>query len=154
MRGSRESLTGGRERLARSRACVAVFVLLIGSAAALALPAPGIAAAPCWRQVIADWSKDGRIDGTYAVTCYRAAVKQLPEDLRAYSSAPDDIDRALLERRTSRDRVQALGAAPPAAVSTGTAGRSGLAVLLPSLAGMVGAVAVVLWLLRVRRRRL
>jgi uncharacterized protein (DUF3084 family) len=41
-----------------------------------------------------DW-KDGRIDQTYPVACYRAALADLPEDVRVYSTAQSDITRAL-----------------------------------------------------------
>ena len=34
--------------------------------------------------------------GTYPVSCYRAALDQMPEDVRIYSSAESDIKRALL----------------------------------------------------------
>jgi hypothetical protein len=70
---------------------------LITVAAALFAPAATAAtqaAAPCWQRVIDDW-RDGRIDGTYAVHCYRDGLLHLPEDLRVYGSAEADIQRAL-----------------------------------------------------------
>jgi len=42
-----------------------------------------------------DWRSNGRIDLIYPATCYEAALDGLPEDLRAYSSAEDDLERAL-----------------------------------------------------------
>jgi hypothetical protein len=57
-------------------------------------PAPAQAATPCWKQLLNDWY-DGRIDQTYAVHCYRDALKHLPADVQTYSSAHDDILRAL-----------------------------------------------------------
>ena len=64
----------------------------------------------CTSRLLADWS-DGRIDGTYPITCYRDALESLPADLRIYSSAPDDIAQALSQRivngaasKTSRPR--------------------------------------------------
>jgi hypothetical protein len=51
----------------------------------------------CAKRLLADWA-DGRIDRTYPVACYRAALKSLPADLEAYSSAPDDIASALRQR--------------------------------------------------------
>jgi hypothetical protein len=54
------------------------------------------AATPCGEAVILDWS-DGTLDRVYSVACYRDALARLPEDLRAYSTAPEDIERALLE---------------------------------------------------------
>jgi hypothetical protein len=66
-------------------------------AVALVLPAEVGGAKPCWQQVIDDWIDNARVDGTYAVQCYRDALANLPEDMRAYSSAPDDIERAMRE---------------------------------------------------------
>ena len=52
----------------------------------------------CGEAVLVDWA-DGRIDRTYADTCYQAAIKELPEDVRAYTTAKDDISRALYSHR-------------------------------------------------------
>jgi hypothetical protein len=49
----------------------------------------------CVKAMMLDWAKDGRIDRTYPATCYYEAIDSLPEDLRAYSSAEDDLRRAL-----------------------------------------------------------
>lgn len=51
----------------------------------------------CAKALLRDWT-DGRIDRTYPVGCYRAALQSLPFDLRVYSSAPDDISQALSQR--------------------------------------------------------
>ena len=56
--------------------------------------APAAAKEPCWRALFVDWA-DGRIDKTYPVHCYREALKHLPSDVSTYSSAHDDILRAL-----------------------------------------------------------
>ena len=56
---------------------------------------PAGAAASCGRQVIDDWYDDGRVDGTYALHCYDDAIEILPRDVRDYSSAKEDIERAL-----------------------------------------------------------
>ena len=48
----------------------------------------------CGKAVLTDWS-DGGIDETYPGPCYLAAIEDLPEDVRAYSSAKDDISREL-----------------------------------------------------------
>jgi hypothetical protein len=74
---------------------VGAALLVLGAAAA-----PASAAAPCWKRLINDWY-DGRIDSAYPVRCYREAIRNLPEDVQAYSSARDDITRALL--RAIRD---------------------------------------------------
>ncbi len=48
----------------------------------------------CGKAVLTDWA-DGGIDETYPGPCYLAAIEDLPEDVRAYSSAKDDISREL-----------------------------------------------------------
>ena len=67
---------------------VAVLFLTAGTAAAKP---------PCWQELINDWY-DGRIDKTYAIPCYRQAINHLPADVDNYSSARDDIQRALQAR--------------------------------------------------------
>jgi hypothetical protein len=52
----------------------------------------------CGKAVLADWT-DGRIDRTYPDPCYLAAIDVLPEDVRAYTSAKDDIARELYSSR-------------------------------------------------------
>lgn len=75
-----------------------LILLALAAAAfsvALAAPEPAEAAKPCWVRLINDWF-DGRIDKSYPVSCYRAAIKNLPEDVEAYSNAREEIERALL----------------------------------------------------------
>lgn len=76
-----------------------MLVVLAALGALLAVPAPASAAQPCGRQVIDDWYDDGRVDGTYALHCYDDAIEILPRDVRDYSSAKDDIQRALQNRK-------------------------------------------------------
>ena len=59
------------------------------------------------RAVIDDWYDDGRVDGTYALHCYDDAIEILPRDVRDYSSAKEDIQRALQAAKRGED-------APPA----------------------------------------
>ena len=75
------------------RPLLAVTALL----AALVFSGTGQAKTSCVSAVLNDW-RDGRIDGTHSVACYQTALAQLPEDLRIYSSAESDIQRALLAR--------------------------------------------------------
>ena len=51
----------------------------------------------CAEALLRDWA-DGRIDATYRLECYRAALRSLPVDLRVYSEAPEDISQALSQR--------------------------------------------------------
>jgi hypothetical protein len=55
---------------------------------------PAAAATPCWKTLLNDWY-DGRIDQTYPKHCYTDALHHLPADVSTYSSAHDDILRAL-----------------------------------------------------------
>jgi hypothetical protein len=60
------------------------------------------AAASCSERIVDDWAADTRVDGAYPSACYRRAIESLPEDLRAYSNAAADIQRALLAELASR----------------------------------------------------
>ena len=89
-----------------STAALALTVLV--SAAA---PATAAGPTPCWKQVISDWY-DGRIDNVYPPHCYREAIDHLPEDVQTYSSAKDEINRALMAAlRHDRDGYGGGGAA-------------------------------------------
>ena len=72
-----------------------VLVVFAGLTLALGSAAPAGAATPCWRTLINDWF-DGKIDQTYPRSCYTQALQHLPRDVKQYSSAKDDIERALL----------------------------------------------------------
>jgi hypothetical protein len=76
-----------------------IRLLVAVAAGLLALAVTGTAGASqsCGSKLIADW-RDGRIDNTYPVACYRQALAHLPEDVRVYSSAQADITRALQAR--------------------------------------------------------
>jgi hypothetical protein len=85
--------------LATAMVVAAVAALLPRTAAAprAAAAKPKPVETPCAKRLLHDWA-DGRIDGTYPVSCYRNALKALPTDLSIYSSAPDDIRQALSQR--------------------------------------------------------
>jgi hypothetical protein len=83
-------------RIALTTAAAALAFLVLGAA-------PAAAAKPCWYRVQNDWYRHGQVQGTYPVHCYVEAIAKLPEDSKTYSSAPDDIRRAmLLAIRTER----------------------------------------------------
>ena len=84
--------------LTRRQTLVPALAALAALLAVLAVAAPAGAAASCGRQVIDDWYDDGRVDGTYALHCYDDAIEALPRDVRDYSSAKEDIERALQAR--------------------------------------------------------
>jgi hypothetical protein len=82
--------------------------VLVGLAAlALLAAGPAAAAESCGKKVIDDWYADGRVDGTYPPHCYDDAIEILPRDVRDYSSAKEDIERALQARLNDKP-------APPA----------------------------------------
>jgi hypothetical protein len=85
-----------------------LLVAMVVGGGATATPAD--AATPCWKRLINDWY-DGRIDRTYPASCYRAAIKNLPEDVDAYSTAREDLERALLS--AARRKGSALDADDP-----------------------------------------
>jgi hypothetical protein len=74
---------------------VLALAFLAGS---VARPAAAAHKPACWQVLLNDWY-DGRIDGTYPIHCYRDALKHLPSDVDTYSSARDDIQRALQSAR-------------------------------------------------------
>ena len=90
-------------RLAVRLALSAVALLMTGSLGA----GSAAAAESCGKKVIDDWYADGRVDGTYLPHCYDDAIEILPRDVRDYSSAKDDITRALQNRLNNKP-------APPA----------------------------------------
>jgi hypothetical protein len=72
-------------------------------------------ASVCSRALIHDWYVDGRVDQTYAVHCYREALKNIPEDQIVYGSLRDDLTRALLAvTREKGDDVPPDTMVPPA----------------------------------------
>lgn len=112
------------------RASLAVAVLML----ALATSATASSAAACGQRLVKDWAADARVDGAYSISCYRQAMKSLPEDLRAYSSAPADIYRAL--------QAQLASVRVPPAVNAAADGDGGADALVRVL--LVGAgIAVV-----------
>src|SRR5919199_1420556 len=60
-------------------------------------PAAAKSKPACWKLVLNDWY-DGSITGTYPIHCYRDALGHLSSDLEGYTSARDDINRALQQR--------------------------------------------------------
>jgi hypothetical protein len=92
--------------------CALVAASLFGFAPAAAASHSVL---PCWKVLINDWY-DGRIDGTYPLVCYEAALRNAPEDVTAYSSLTSELHRAA-EAAVAGKRA--------AVVPAGQAGRSG-----------------------------
>jgi hypothetical protein len=87
-----------------------VLVLVAATVGAGVTAPQADAVTPCWKRLINDWY-DGRIDRTYPASCYRQAIKNLPEDVDAYSTAREDLERALLS--AARRKGSALDADDP-----------------------------------------
>lgn len=90
----------------------AALVLAIAVLTAFAGCGYPVAAKPgCADDVLDDWTR-GTLGSAYPQDCYQSAIEALPEDLRAYTTAADDISRAA--NAASRDEVSArqLAASP------------------------------------------
>jgi cobalamin biosynthesis Mg chelatase CobN len=84
---------------------VRALILALGLLAALGAAGTAAAAraeAPCWKQLTLDWAADGTINKTYPASCYHQAIAHLPDDLRIYSNAREDILRALQTATTPK----------------------------------------------------
>ncbi len=92
-------------------------LVVAGAALMLVFGAGSALAQPCWKKLIDDWY-DGRIDGTYSQACYRAAIKNAPEDIRQYSDLPSQLDRLLQSAHLVKKHGQSY-------VAPGNQGRSG-----------------------------
>ena len=105
----------------RHRTIARVLFALVPLATLVAMllaAAPATAAPSCARQVIDDWYDDGRVDRTYPLHCYDDAIEALPPDVRDYSSAKEDIQRALQARMRGE-------ASPPASTDPSPGGSGG-----------------------------
>ena len=90
-----------RRRPARAFLVVAASIVAL-AAAGSAAAAPAAAQTPtntCWKDVVNDWlAHQPNLTGLYPIPCYTQAIQHLNaySDVQAYSSAIDDIHRALL----------------------------------------------------------
>lgn len=84
-------------QIRRSRRAHRLALPLLALALALgALTSPGAALArSCGDDVVGDWYDNGRVDKIYPLKCYDEAIDGLPVDVVDYSSAKEDIQRAL-----------------------------------------------------------
>ena len=118
----------------------ALALVAVGAGSAAAAPAASLhATSTCWQQVINDWLDNNQVDRIYAIPCYTQAIQHLSQypDVAGYSSAEDDIHRALL----AAIRLDRGGGGPtgPSGGPTGPPGpgspSGGLALLLLLAAG-------------------
>ncbi|MDE3025012.1 MAG: hypothetical protein KGI93_05515 [Acidobacteriota bacterium] len=80
-------------------AALAALAIATGAPTASAAPAATLkATSSCWLDVVNDWLAHGTVKNLYAIPCYTQAVQHLSAypDIKQYSSAIDDINRAKL----------------------------------------------------------
>jgi hypothetical protein len=90
--------TAARKGLALA-ALVAAAVLVSVPAATASPAATQTATDTCWKDVVNDWlNNQPNLKGSYAIPCYTQAIQHLSSypDISQYSTAIDDIHRALL----------------------------------------------------------
>ena len=88
-----------KARLLGALVAVAALAAIAGAPAASASPSAILKPTnKCWLQVVNDWLAHGTVKNLYAIPCYTQAVQHLSAypDIKQYSSAIDDIHRALL----------------------------------------------------------
>ena len=100
----------------------ALLTAALALTVALAVAGPAVAAASCGKKVIDDWYDNGRVDGTYDLHCYDDAIDALPRDVRDYSSAKEDIERALQNRMQGRPAPPSRNDPSPATNEPGDGG--------------------------------
>ncbi len=109
---------------------------------------PSSARSACADAVLADWTK-GTIRSTFPLDCYDEAIDALPEDLRAYTTAADDISRAAIaatrEDRPTRQLTAAAGANESVRAFPSTVAVFGVLVTLVAASGLAASL--------LRRRR-
>jgi hypothetical protein len=103
-----------------------LLVACAGLVLTLGTAAHATAEVPCWQAVINDWY-DGQIDEKYSPACYTAALHHLPRDVTDYSSAREDIKRALLasiRQGPGGGQPTSSSSAPPNSNGSGSGSRS------------------------------
>ena len=120
-----------RQQLRRAGlATLVVAVAFLSAGASQAVAAPAATVAPtsgCWLQVVNDWlDNNGTIKHLYPIPCYTQAIQKLQQypDLQQYSSAIDDIQRALLVA-IHEERDDGPGSGPSSNGPTGNSGVGG-----------------------------
>jgi hypothetical protein len=106
-----------------------VALLSLGTATAAASPAAtGKVTGTCWKDVVNDWIQhQPNVVGTYPLPCYTQAIQHLNDypDIQQYSSAPDDIHRALLAAIAKQNGGGSGGPSFPTPHSLGGGGATG-----------------------------
>jgi hypothetical protein len=106
-------------RVALATIAGTLALLVLGAGPAAAAPAASQQSTnQCWKDVVNDWlHNQPNLKGTYAIPCYTQAIQHLSEypDVAGYSSASDDIHRALLAviHQEGRGGGSGGGSSPP-----------------------------------------
>lgn len=121
-----------------------VVALVIACAAVVALAAPAAAGADrptCAVAVLDEWTR-GTLDSGYAPECYEAAVDALPEDLRAYTTAADDIGRAAIAASRKANAAAPAGVLASRRLASESAGGDPLRAFPTEVAALAALLAV------------
>jgi hypothetical protein len=95
--------------------CFIAFALLLPFSA----PASAATPAPCWQLLMNQWYQ-GEIKTIFPLDCYHQAIKHLPTDIQVYSSARDDITKALQAAVAYDARVKAAALAAQQTTTSST----------------------------------
>ena len=114
--------------IALAALCAAAAVVVAAPAASASPAALQTATSHCWLDVINDWLDNNQVDKTYAIPCYTQAIQHLAAlpDVSGYSSAMDDIHRALLaavrQDRNDGPGGSSGGSSPPSSGGSSSGG--------------------------------
>jgi hypothetical protein len=132
---------------ARRRGILTIATLVVAVAAACVQTAS--AGSACADAVLEEWT-EGTLGSTYSPDCYEAAIDALPEDLRAYTTAADDISRAAITAsRKAPARELTSSTAEPASVRS----LPQAVIVLAVAVGLLAATGLTASLYRRRRAR-
>ncbi len=132
------------------RRAFAIAAMGVALAAVYANP---VAAAPaCADRVLDEWTS-GTLTSAHAPDCYEAAIDALPEDLRAYTSAADDISRAMDAAARADRSDRQLASAPVSSRSEDVRAFPTFVVVLAVFVGLLAASGLAASLVRRHRLR-
>lgn len=131
---------------------LALAMAAIGIVIAAASAQPASARPDCVDAIFDEWT-NGALTSTHPADCYEAAIDALPEDLRAYTSAADDISRASIAASRANDTERELSSASAATRSEDARAFPTLVVVLVGLVALLAASGVGASVLRRRRVR-
>jgi hypothetical protein len=81
---------------------------MLAATAAITAPVAG-AKTTCRDRIYADWRQDGKVASTYPLSCYRDALRHIPNGDSVYTSLADDI-RAAFQAAVARSHGKQVAA--------------------------------------------